>query len=462
MGKKRVLVGYGIDIDAVAGWLGSYGGEDSVSDISRGLWAGHVGTPRLLKMFEKHNIKATWFIPGHSLETFPEECAAVRDAGHEIGLHGYSHENPASMTREQQRDILDKTYRMFTDFCGKPPRGIVAPWWEASAEMVELLLAYGIEYDHSMSHEDCQMYWLRTGDSWTKIDYSQKAETWMKPLVRGQTTGLVEIPGSWYIDDLPPMMFIKNSANSHGWVNPRDVEDIWKGCAQDHFDYFYREYDEFVFPMTIHPDVSGRPHVLLMHERIIEHINKHEGVEWVTFEQMCDEFKQKNQPPEGALMPAAPGALTKTLRHQGMSDASTDTGYGQEAVGDTSNVRSEDDLSPLLDGCILRDRFLLVVNDPGLAPSPRTTGTSDEAPLPLCRPPVTRRVFQSPLALDVVPEFPETLWPCGSDVDRVYTTGGTLPSRLDILLRCHGGLRSERTGRIQCVCPLSSQANTDT
>ena len=37
--------------------------------------------------------------------------------------------------------------------------------------------------------------------------------------------------------------------------------------TQDHFDYFYREYDEFVFPMTIHPDVSGRPHVLLMHER---------------------------------------------------------------------------------------------------------------------------------------------------------------------------------------------------
>jgi peptidoglycan/xylan/chitin deacetylase (PgdA/CDA1 family) len=85
---KRILCSYGVDIDAVAGWLGSYGGEDSASDISRGLWAGSHGTRRMLKLFDKYNIKATWFIPGHTLETFPEECALVRDAGHEIGLHG--------------------------------------------------------------------------------------------------------------------------------------------------------------------------------------------------------------------------------------------------------------------------------------------------------------------------------------------------------------------------------------
>ncbi len=59
------------------------------------------------------------------------------------------------------------------------------------------------------------------------------------------------------------MMFIKKAPNSHGWVNPKDVEDLWR----DHFDYFYREYDEFCFPVTIHPDVSGHPHVILMLER---------------------------------------------------------------------------------------------------------------------------------------------------------------------------------------------------
>lgn len=49
---------------------------------------GSVGIPRMLKLFNKYNIKTTFFTPGHSLDTFPTEMEAVRDAGHEIGLHG--------------------------------------------------------------------------------------------------------------------------------------------------------------------------------------------------------------------------------------------------------------------------------------------------------------------------------------------------------------------------------------
>ena len=95
---KEVFCTFGVDVDAVAGWLGSYGGEDSPCDITRGLFAGEIGSPRLLKMFDRYGLRTTWFIPGHSIETFPKQMQMVADAGHEIGLHGYSHENPVAMT----------------------------------------------------------------------------------------------------------------------------------------------------------------------------------------------------------------------------------------------------------------------------------------------------------------------------------------------------------------------------
>lgn len=287
---KKILVAYGIDVDAVAGWLGSYGGEDSPDDISRGLFAGEVGSIRLLDLFDKYKLKTTWFIPGHSVETFPEQMKEVARRGHEIGMHGYSHENPIAMTREQETAVLDRSLELITELAGKRPTGYVAPWWEFSPVTNELLLERGIKYDHSLMHNDFHPYYVRVGDSWTKIDYSKHPSEWMKPLQRGQETPLVEIPANWYLDDLPPMMFIKKSINSHGFVNPRDIEQMWR----DQFDWVYREYDYAVFTMTIHPDVSGRPQVLLMHERLIEYINSHEGVEWCTFDQIADDFIARN------------------------------------------------------------------------------------------------------------------------------------------------------------------------
>ena len=190
---KDILVAYGVDVDAVAGWLGSYGGEDSPCDISRGMFAGEVGSMRLLRLFDRWGIRTTWFVPGHSIETFPDQMKAVADAGHEIGMHGYSHENPIAMTPEQEEAIFDRCVGLITELSGKPPRGYVAPWWEFGPRTNELLLKKGIRYDHSLMHNDFHPYYARVGDSWTKIDYSQQPETWMKPLERGAETDLVEI-----------------------------------------------------------------------------------------------------------------------------------------------------------------------------------------------------------------------------------------------------------------------------
>jgi peptidoglycan-N-acetylglucosamine deacetylase len=289
---KEILCAFGVDVDAVAvaGWLGSYGGEDSPLDISRGMFAGEVGTPRLLELFRRHDIRTTWFIPGHSVETFPEQTQMVVDAGHEIGVHGYSHENPIAMTRAQEEAVLTHCIDLVEKASGRRPTGYVAPWWEFSPVTNELLLENGIKYDHSLMHRDFTPYYIRVGDSWTKIDYSQPAESWMKPLVRGEETDLIEIPASWYLDDLPPMMFIKASPNSHGFVNPRHLEELWR----DQFDWVHRELDHGVVGFTIHPDVSGRAQNLLMLERLIEHINRQDGVRWSTFDEIADDFARRN------------------------------------------------------------------------------------------------------------------------------------------------------------------------
>ena len=286
---KEILCAFGADVDSVAGQIGSYGGGEFPSDIQRGVFASEVGNIRLLNLFRKYKLKTSFFIPGHSIESFPDVVKRIAAEGHEIGAHGYTHENPIAMTPTQEEAILVKSIELIEKFSGKKPRGYVAPWWEMSNSTAALLLKYGFRYDHSQGYRDFQPFYARVGDSWTVIDYSKRAEEWMRPMVHGKEIDLVEIGANWCVDDLPPMLFMKKVPNSHGFVNPRDIEQMWR----DQFDWVYREMDYGVFPMTIHPDVSGRPHVILMLERLIEHINRHDGVRWLTLEEMAEDFRRR-------------------------------------------------------------------------------------------------------------------------------------------------------------------------
>lgn len=287
--KKKIICAFGTDIDSVAGWIGSYGGGDSPSDIQRGVFASEVGNIRLLNLFKKYKLKTTFFIPGHSIETFPDQVKRIADEGHEIGAHGYLHENPIAMTPTQEEDVLAHCVDLIERLCGQKPRGYVAPWWEMSNSTAALLLKYGFKYDHSQGYRDFQPFYARVGDSWTTIDYSKTAKEWMKPMIHGKEIDLVEVGANWYVDDLPPMMFMKKAANSHGFVNPRDIEEMWR----DQFDWVYDHMDYAVFAFTIHPDVSGRPQVLAMLERLIKYINKKAGTEWMTFEEIAVDFRKR-------------------------------------------------------------------------------------------------------------------------------------------------------------------------
>ncbi len=243
-----------------------------------------------MKLFERFGIKTTWFIPGHSIETFPEQMQAVADAGHEIGIHGYTHENPIAMTREQEMEVLDKCIALVTKLSGKRPTGYVAPWWEFSNVTNELLLERGIKYDHSLMHNDFTPYYVarrrqldqdRLFEEAFGLDGAAEARSRDRPRSRFRHPR--------YLDDLPPMMFIKKAPNSHGFVNPHDIEQMWR----DQFDWVYREMDYAVFPITIHPDVAGRPQVSMMLERLYAHMIKHPGVKFVTMNEIADDFVKR-------------------------------------------------------------------------------------------------------------------------------------------------------------------------
>ncbi|KAJ5523679.1 glucose 1-dehydrogenase [Penicillium frequentans] len=284
---KRVLVGYGIDVDAVSGWINTEDGHlPDLTDVSRGIFGATVGIDRLLNLWDKYNIKTSWFVPAHSIESFPSQIKRIKDSGHEIGLHGYSHEHVDALTEQQERDVLARSIEVITNFTGEYPKGWTAPSWRTSRRSIKLLEEFGIQYDHSFMHHDSQLYYVPYApEKLSMTDISKPADQWMKPMSKLVPSSIVEVPANWHLDDWPPFQLVEGP--SHGYVDPDTIERLWK--AQ--FDFFYREYETFVFPISIHPQVSGKPQVIMLHERLIEYINSHEGVEWCTFAQMVEEFK---------------------------------------------------------------------------------------------------------------------------------------------------------------------------
>ncbi|CAG7930574.1 unnamed protein product [Penicillium olsonii] len=262
---KRVLCGYGIDLDAVSLWANTGDGTSAnPSDISRGIYGATVGVDRILSFLDRHHIKATWFVPAHSLESFPKQVTKIRDQGHEMHIQ-------------------------LSKFLGKKPSGWTAPAWTPSPHTVQLLEKYGLEYDHSFMHHDSQMYKLPYVPTVKATDVTKSPSTWMQPISELRASNIVEIPANWHLDDWPAF----NVGNGgDGYIDPDLIFKMWT----EQFDFYYQEYDSFVFPITIHPQVSGKPHVLRMHERLLEHINSYEGVEWMTMVDMSNLYKSGQIP----------------------------------------------------------------------------------------------------------------------------------------------------------------------
>lgn len=205
--KRKLTIALSVDFDAISGWLGTGAHpSNNTADYSQGYFSGHVGVPRLLKVFRRLGIqdKVTWCIPGHSLETFPTQSKAIVDSGAEIALHGYAHEGSAQMTGEQEEEVLMRCIELVEKLTGRRPRGYRAPLYQLQERTIRLLQREGFLWDSSLTHYDSTPYFMPKDPvpvEPIEFEAGVSAKEWMKPSPRFEElekSGLVEVPCNWY------------------------------------------------------------------------------------------------------------------------------------------------------------------------------------------------------------------------------------------------------------------------
>lgn len=244
------------DFDAEISWrniLRRHGIErDNPVVLSQGRYGPQEGVPRILRLLNRHDVKACFFIPGVVAEEYSELTVDIAEAAHEVGHHGYTHTNPARLSPDDERDEIVRGIEILEDLTGRRPMGYRAPATDLSEHTLDLLTEFDFLYDSSMMDRD-NPYIIATGQG-----------------------TLIELPFKWYMDDwvhfgfnyFPPLEY-QSGVSSH-----RKVSDIW-------MDEFEACYEEGLYLMVVmHPQITGVPSRAKMLERFIHRI-KEQGDVWI-------------------------------------------------------------------------------------------------------------------------------------------------------------------------------------
>jgi peptidoglycan/xylan/chitin deacetylase (PgdA/CDA1 family) len=260
---KRLAVSLAADFDAHCVWMGTFG-LSSPSYLSRGEFGAEVGVPRLLELFDRHGIRTTWCTPTHTLQTFPDHCSRIVDAGHEIAAHGCYHEQVPTLEAAEERRLLELQLSEHERLIGRRPEGYRSPAWDFSDATLGLLEEHGFVWDSSLMGRDFEAYRPRP-----VVSIDREAGNRFGP-----PSPIVEIPVSWYLDDFPVLELLPRGG---GMGSTETLFARWK----DQFDFAYQRVPGGVFALTVHPQTIGRAHAFLMFERFVEYVISHDGA-WVT------------------------------------------------------------------------------------------------------------------------------------------------------------------------------------
>ncbi|WP_310268757.1 polysaccharide deacetylase family protein [Haloactinomyces albus] len=249
----RAAASFTFDVDAESCVLAhDPGATGRMSLMGHQAYGPRVGTPRLLRLLERQDIRATFFVPGYTAECYPDTVRAIADGGHEIAHHGYLHEPMQGVDESTEADYLDRGLEALARV-GVHPIGYRAPWWEMNWHTPRLLAERGFRYDTSLLDDDVPYRLATSGPD---------------------SASLIEIPVDWALDDWEQYAFYP------GWTGSGIIEDPEKALQMWLLEARARHAEGGCFVLTNHPFLSGRPAKAHALERLIEQVKALEGM-WV-------------------------------------------------------------------------------------------------------------------------------------------------------------------------------------
>jgi peptidoglycan-N-acetylglucosamine deacetylase len=246
---NRTAAAFTFDFDAEEVWIGE--NPDNAARpgvLSQGTYGAKVAVPLILDLLDRHNLKATFFVPGRVAERYPDRVRAILAAGHEVGHHGYTHRSPSKLTVAEETVELDRALAVLRSL-GADPVGYRSPSWDFSPDTLRLLDERGFAYSSNLM-DDLRAY-------------------------RHANRRLVELPIQWLLDDAPHFWFDDVTNWTKRISAPSEVWEIWTS----EFDGYHR-YGDAAFILTMHPQIIGRPSRIALLDRFIRYVTTTPGV-WI-------------------------------------------------------------------------------------------------------------------------------------------------------------------------------------
>jgi peptidoglycan/xylan/chitin deacetylase (PgdA/CDA1 family) len=250
----RVAVALSFDVDNATHSLAR--GLLGANELSVGEYGAIDGLPRILRLLDKYQVPASFFIPAVSDLLHPQMVRDILASGrHEIGVHGWIHEDlPALNNETEERRLLHDAIESLTKSMGKRPVGYRAPSWAFSRYTMQQIQDAGFYYDSSLMASD---------DAY-------------EVLVAGRPTGVVELPIGWILDDYP---YFGGTAGT--LPSPELVLQIYRS----EFDGAYEEGGLFV--LTMHPHITGHRSRVAALDQLIAYMRSRPDVWFATHEQVA-------------------------------------------------------------------------------------------------------------------------------------------------------------------------------